>query len=93
MSVPELVWQDIQSIQSSVNAGRLPEMVLVHYVIKAIVDYQDVSLLEKMPENITSCIKAMISEYKEDGKVFFYTSLGAIDKTDLVIKLIDVLEK
>lgn len=93
MSIPECVWQDIQSVVESVNSGRLPEFVLVNEVIENIVDYQDASVLEKVPENIKSWIEGMISEYKENGEVFFYTSLGAIDKTDLIVKLIDVLEK
>lgn len=92
MKISEKEFQGIKDLITSSDQGRLPSDALVIRIAQLIVEYSDPEILSVIPERISVMIYDLIDGYKRDGEVYYYTSSGKFNHSDLVRQLIDVLD-
>lgn len=93
MNTPESEFLEIQDLIASAERGLFPVDTVAFCVAECIIKYGDSGLLGRVPLHISSLINGMIEAYRKDGFLFSYSSVGKVDKTEFVRKLVAVLER
>lgn len=85
--------REVLELAAEAAAGNLPVGTVAFHAASCIINNRDVSLMEQLPKEVVDWLQDMIAAYKEHGETNTFSNLGSVDHTDLVRKLIAVLEQ
>lgn len=91
MSTPQFEIDTLNGILHGANIEFLRED-LAFSVADCIVKYNDPDLLKKMPPWVGGMVREMCEMYRRDGSYGFISNLGEVDHSEMVGKLVQLLE-